>query len=87
MSRSETTPPSSARDLIVAILADVAMVDSSTISDTTKLVDDLGFDSLDLLEVVERIEKVLRVRFSDRDMTRASVFESVQALAGFVEAA
>jgi acyl carrier protein len=77
---------SAIRTFVVEVLADVSSVHSSEISEPTRLVIDLGLDSIDLLEITQRIEDRFGVRFDDCDVVGATVFNTLGSLMSFLDA-
>ncbi|GGY31236.1 acyl carrier protein [Streptomyces anulatus] len=63
-------------------LADVIDVAPAEIGDSTDFLDDLGVDSLLLLELVVVLEKRYRVKFSEQEMRTARTFRDAYALLG-----
>ncbi len=68
------------------ILADVkfASVDPATLADDADIVDDVGVDSLELLQFMLEIEARLRIRI-DFERLEFSHLRSLRTLAGFLD--
>ena len=64
----------------IRILADVASVDEASITPSTRLRDELDLDSIDLLEVAQRIEDELGLVLTDDDLSSAGIFETAGTL-------
>lgn len=55
-------------DIVREVIANYLNIDPATIGDSTQLVEDLGMDSLDSIELVMEIEEKLGVEMADDDM-------------------
>jgi acyl carrier protein len=55
---------------VAECLAEVLDIDASTITESAKIIDDLGADSLDLLELTFILQQRFGVAISPRDMER-----------------
>ncbi len=53
--------------MIEQIIADHLHIDASTINDDSKIVDDLGADSLHIVELVMQIENQFDIEIPDED--------------------
>ena len=53
--------------VIIKLIADVAKVPADSVTADASLVDDLNCDSLDLVEIVMKIEDAFDVRVSEED--------------------
>ena len=67
---------------VIAIIADKSGVDASKIKMTDELGKDLGFDSLDGVELVMELEKEMKVSIPDEE---AETFNTVQDVVKTVE--
>ena len=56
-------------DLIRSLIADQFMIDADTITMDTNLVDDLGADSLDVVELIMSVEEELNVSIQDENIS------------------
>ncbi len=69
------------KDKIVSIISDLTGVSEEKITEESKLSDELGLDSLDLVEVVMKLEEEFDCSIPDEDyetsMTVGSLFEIV----------
>lgn len=84
MSDSGVEAYSGMRDKVVDILANVADVDRLVIEDKSRLIDDLGLDSVDLVEVADKLKGELGIELSDSDLASGAVFGTVATLLRFV---
>lgn len=66
---------------LIEIIAEQLGVDESTIDDDSNLVNDLGADSLDTLELVMTLEEEFKVEISDSE---AEKLETVADIEKFV---
>lgn len=55
-------------------------VETTVINDSTHLVDDLGADSLDLMEVVMLIETKFKIKIYEDEYENALVFDKIVSL-------
>ena len=53
-----------------AIISEVMKVDPSYVTPDTSLIHDLGADSLDMLNLIVKVEERLAVRLSDKDLVQ-----------------
>lgn len=58
------------KEKIVDVIVDKLMVDKADVQDETKLVEDLGCDSLDLVELCIECEGVFCIRIDDDDFEK-----------------
>lgn len=72
-----TAPQSAA---LLRILSDIAGRDVSGLAPTTSLVSDLQLDSLDLLELADRIESELGIAFAEDQVRSATLFTTIGEL-------
>lgn len=56
------------KDKIIDIIAKQLEIEVTEISDTTLIVEDLGADSLDIIEILSEIENALDVTVPDEDI-------------------
>jgi acyl carrier protein len=68
--------------MIEKIVADVLNIDQSTIEDKHNLVEDLGADSLNIVELVMQIEEQYEIEVPDED---AEGIETVADIKQYVE--
>ncbi len=54
-------------EIIKDCIADIIVVDKSEVNLDTNLHNDLGVDSLDLMEIIVRVERDLDIRVSNED--------------------
>lgn len=66
--------------LIIAILADTLVVDVETVTSNARLVEDLGADSLNFLEIVLEINHFLDVELSPEGLTGIRKVEDLYRL-------
>jgi acyl carrier protein len=59
------------------IVAEQLLIDDSQVTATSHLVDDLGADSLDILEVAMSIEEAFDIEISDDDIEKADTVQDV----------
>ena len=83
MSETQVIDPQKIITVISAALADVLKRDPVSITETTRLFDDLGLDSTSVLELLMRLEDEIGVEF-DTDTLEQRHFESVATLADYV---
>ena len=69
-------------DKILAIIADKSDRNVSEIKLSDDLSDDLGFDSLDAVELCMEVEQSLKITFTDEEM---ETFTTVQDVVNMVE--
>lgn len=60
---------------LVALQANLESADGIELS--SKLIDDLGYDSLDLVEIVMKMEKAFQIYIPDEDMERIVTVQDV----------
>jgi len=71
------------KDNIVDILADQLGISSEKISNDSKLVEDLGADSLDTVEIVHVLEDKFAIEIPDEDIVS---IKSVADIVSYIEA-
>ena len=59
-------------DKIVEVLADQLGVDKSTINENSRIVEDLGADSLDVVELLMTLEDTYNIKVDDSEATGIS---------------
>lgn len=69
----------SIREFIVGLVSDHLCVDESTVTDNAHFIDQLGADSLDLIEMAFAIEDYYSIEIPDADA------EKLRTLGGWVE--
>jgi acyl carrier protein len=70
---------------IVELLSELfSWIDSSAVDDDTRFREDLGLDSLHLVELQVSVEDRLQVRFDPLDDTFVEAFETVGGLSRYV---
>ncbi len=67
---------------VQAVISDVLGLPLSDIEPEHNLVDDLGFDSLDAMEMTVTLEKKYRVKLADQDVMK---LETVQDIVDLLE--
>ena len=67
-------------DKIAQVLAEQLGVDKSTITKDSKIVEDLGADSLDVVELLMTLEDAYNVKVSDEEATGLSTVGDIAAL-------
>lgn len=67
-------------EIIRDIIVDILNIDPETITMDTRFVDDLGADSLDLFQVVLKLEEKFEITINDSQM------ENIQTVGDAVEA-
>ena len=70
-------------DKVKAILASQLDVEESTITETTDIAEDLGADSLDVVEMMMSIEDEFGIEIADED---ARSFKTVADVVAYIEA-
>ncbi|MFI1357767.1 acyl carrier protein [Streptomyces sp. NPDC020898] len=83
---SAAASPQDSRDIAAEVTGSLARMlgrAPETFSPTTRLVQDLDFDSTNVLELLMRVEADLGVEF-DPDTFGPSAFETVDSLVGYV---
>ena len=68
---------------IISFVSEQLSVNESEIDEKTEIVDDLGADSLDVVEILMRVEKEFNVPILDGDIT---TLKTVGDVAKYVEA-
>ena len=69
-------------DRIVTVVKNFDQVDPSKVTPSTKFADDLGLDSLDIVEVVMAIEDEFAIEIPDQEADRiTSIQEAVEYIA------
>jgi acyl carrier protein len=69
-------------DELKKILSEQLGIDENIITPSTKLIEDLGADSLDLVEMLLTLEEKMNIKFDDTD---TSVIKTVQDVINTVE--
>ena len=64
--------------MIEKIVADVLSINQSTIKDEHNLVEDLGADSLNIVELVMQIEEQYEIEVPDEDAEGISTVEDIK---------
>ena len=64
-------------ELLKRVIADVLNVDEAEISLDTTFVEDLGADSLDLVETMIKIEEALNVEFTSDEIVELKTIQDV----------
>lgn len=67
---------------VQAVISDVLGLPLSDIKPEHNLVDDLGFDSLDAMEMTVTLEKKYRIKIADQDVMK---LETVQDIVNLLE--
>ena len=67
-------------DKIAAVLADQLSIDKDSITESSKIVEDLGADSLDVVELLMTLEDTYNVKVSDDEATGISTVGDIAAL-------
>jgi NADH dehydrogenase (ubiquinone) 1 alpha/beta subcomplex 1, acyl-carrier protein len=71
--------PSEVTDRILAVVKNFEQVDPSKVSPSTKFADDLGLDSLDIVEVVMAIEDEFAIEIPDQEADKIlSIADAVE---------
>lgn len=70
---------------VMAIAAEEAGMDDEEVAATSRLVDDLGMDSLDVVEFIMALESEFAIEIDDEDADQL-VQQPLQAIAAFVGA-
>lgn len=68
------------KDQLIDIIAQVSGRDSSRIADQSRLSDDLGLDSLKIIEVLTRVEDCFDLRFAPDEDDIGAIFRTVDSL-------
>ena len=68
---------------VVSIMENVLNIDGADITEATDFKDDLGLDSLDIVELLLQLEEEYGIHFDDVDMTNIT---TVQDLLDAIEA-
>jgi acyl carrier protein len=77
----------SAFDRVKAIVVEQLGVDAAQVTSQSKFVEDLGADSLDVVELVMALEEEFDIEIPDEDAEKiATVGEAVKYIEGHVEA-
>ncbi|HET7264812.1 MAG TPA: acyl carrier protein [bacterium] len=77
----------SAFDRVKAIVVEQLGVDAAQVTPQSKFVEDLGADSLDVVELVMALEEEFDIEIPDEDAEKiATVGEAVKYIEGHVEA-
>jgi acyl carrier protein len=73
-------------DRIKSTMEELFEVDPSTITLDTKLMDDLGLDSIDAIDLAARLEEVTRKRLSEESLRKLrTVRDVVELIHGMLE--
>ncbi len=70
-------------DTLKNILETQLDVDPSTVTENTSIIDDLGADSLDIVELMMSVEEEFQITVSDSD---AHLFKTVGDVVNYIEA-
>lgn len=62
---------------VQAVISDVLGLPASEIHAESSLVEDLGFDSLDAMEMTVTLEKKYRVKLADQDVMRLKTVQDI----------
>jgi len=68
--------------IIIKAIADVMHIDSETITEETHFINDLGADSLTLVELVMRLEEDFDIEISDDEIDN---LQTVKQVIDFIE--
>ena len=68
---------------IKAIIADQLDIDANKITEATSLSEDLGADSLDIVEMMMSIEEVFEIEIDDED---AKAFKTIADVVAYIDA-
>ena len=77
MSSTELTVADRLRKIIVQLLS---VEESNSIQDTTRFIEDLNADSLDMIELVMDIEDEFDVSITDEEAEKVETFEQAVAM-------
>ncbi len=72
------------KEKIIAIVADKMRIDPDKITDDINLVDDLGANSIDLVEIIMALEEEYDIQFDEDDSAN---LKSVNDLVAYIEKA
>jgi acyl carrier protein len=72
--------PATITDKVKTIVANITGVPLETIEDSATFVDDLGLDSLAILEIVVDVEKEFKIRANDEELKNVRSIEDSVAL-------
>ena len=72
--------PATITDKVKNIIANITGVPLESIEDSATFVDDLGLDSLAILEIVVDVEKEFKIRASDEELQSVRSIEDSVAL-------
>lgn len=67
------------RDQIIAVLSKQLRIAPEEITDTSNIIDDLGADSLDLVEILMELENELNITISDEEALKLKTVGDVVA--------
>ena len=70
------------QEKVVKLISDATKVDAAKISDGTSFVDDLNLDSLDIVELMMKMEDEFGVEIPEED---AESLKSVKDVVGYLE--
>jgi acyl carrier protein len=65
------------REKVKQIIVEQLGVDEAEVTDTASFVDDLGADSLDIVELVMALEEAFSIEIADEDVETISTFKDV----------
>ena len=69
--------------VIINIIAEILKTDASSISEDTLILEDIGANSLDVIEIITEIEDAFNISIPDEDIPG---FKTVGDLVGYVKA-
>ena len=69
-------------DKVKSILADQLDIDVNDISENTDIGNDLGADSLDVVEIMMSIEDTFSIEFDEEDISK---FQTVGSVVAYIE--
>lgn len=67
------------KEQIIAVLAKQLRISPEEIADDSSIIDDLGADSLDLVEILMELENELNITISDEDALKLKTVNDVVA--------
>lgn len=67
-------------DKIASVLADQLGIDKGSINENSKIVEDLGADSLDVVELLITVEETYNITVSDDEATGLTTVGDIAAL-------
>ena len=81
---TQRVPPVTDRTQVVEKLAEILRahteVDTSALTEASHIRDELGLDSLDLMDVVMRIEEAYKIRLTHQDLEKAETIADLVSL-------